>query len=153
MNPEVKQAGNCISLIALLFSPIVINPAWPVWGKPYDAHYPEGTIHITSASIDSFLRNGNYSAFEHFAGLYSLIALYLSLALILVITVLDFAKKDDRRFSFLSWIFVGLSISVSVFLPFSCYVEWPVMLYDFIPLLAGIAVLIPLIIGMLKAHR
>ncbi|MBQ2069921.1 MAG: hypothetical protein II467_03220 [Bacilli bacterium] len=57
-------------------------------GKPYDAHYPKGTIHITSVLIDSFLRNRNYSAFEHFAGLYSLVALYLSLALILVIAVL-----------------------------------------------------------------
>ena len=79
-----------------------------------------------------------------------LTALYLSLALILLIAVQEFA--EDKGMPVVSWIFVGFTISVSASLPFSCYAEWPVTLYDFIPLLAGIAVLIPLIIGKIKAH-
>ena len=136
----MKTIIKWITLILDLFTVILLNPLWPIWGNEIKVDYENGLyLTNTPSSLGSFLQNANYSGMNHFSAIFGLICLYLGSILLIVSIVIYYIKKKNN-------FYVSLSSSIlllvsSIFLPFSCdYKGIPFVFYCIIPFACAISI-------------
>ena len=139
---SMRMAIRWISLLLVLFSVVVFNPFWPIWGNAYTRYYEDGNfLRITSAPLKSFLQNEQYSALNHFSAIFGLACLYLGLLLLITGIVIHYAMK--KEILFVSLFSSALLLVSSIFLPFSCdYRELPFVYYCIIPFVCAVGIFI-----------
>ena len=147
-----------IVLFITIFSVFLFNPFWPIWGEKY-IYYLDDNRFITRlpSALFSFLSNNDYSAFQRFAAIISLICIYFSIVLTIIIIVLSFINRTRKTATILIVLSVFASLLLligSIVLPCSCnYKEIQFILYCLIPLFGGWLILFDGIFWFIKQRK
>lgn len=130
----MKRLCKLIPLFTSALAIVVFNPTWPIWGHETSSQY---------VPLGNFLKMDIFSPFQKFSAVFGLSCLYLGTTILLISFVVSFILRKKRIITILDCVSIGLLILCGLFMAFSCqFSSMPFVLYCFIPVVAGILILL-----------